>query len=94
MGRTVVEAMAAGLPLVASRVGGIVDLVDDGKTGILVEPGDATALAAAIAALLDRPAAARDLGLRAARSVGPELGEEAMADRLLELYRAELDRCR
>ncbi|HEX2044484.1 MAG TPA: glycosyltransferase family 4 protein, partial [Gaiellaceae bacterium] len=47
----VMEALAAGLPVVATRVGGIPELVGDGETGLVVDPDDAPALAAAIAAL-------------------------------------------
>lgn len=55
-GLTVVEAMAAGVPLVATRTGGIPELVDEGRTGLLVRPGDAEALAGTIGRLLDAPA--------------------------------------
>ncbi|HEV8455428.1 MAG TPA: glycosyltransferase family 4 protein [Gemmatimonadales bacterium] len=51
-GLTVVEAMAAGVPLVATRIGGIPELVEPGVTGLLVEPNDAAGLAAAIGRLL------------------------------------------
>lgn len=51
-GLTVVEAMAAGVPVIATRVGGIPEIVTDGETGVLVPAGDATALAAALERLL------------------------------------------
>jgi glycosyltransferase involved in cell wall biosynthesis len=59
LGRTVVEAMAAGRPVVASRIGGLPFTVADGATGLLVEPGDPVDLARKIETLLDDP------GLRA-----------------------------
>jgi glycosyltransferase involved in cell wall biosynthesis len=52
-GMPLAEALAAGVPAVASRTGGIVDIVEDGVTGLLVEPGDADALAHAIERMLD-----------------------------------------
>ena len=54
-GLAVVEAMAAGLPVVATAVGGVTDLVVDGETGSLVDAGDADALATALRPLLDGP---------------------------------------
>jgi glycosyltransferase involved in cell wall biosynthesis len=59
---SVIEAMAAGRPIVATAVGGTVDAVEDGRTGLLVPAGDADALAAAIASLLRDPTRARTLG--------------------------------
>lgn len=63
--RAALEWMAAGRPLVASRVGGLLDLVDDGVTGLLTPPGDPQALAAALKSLLDDPARAEAMGARA-----------------------------
>jgi glycosyltransferase involved in cell wall biosynthesis len=63
-----IEAMAAGLPVVASAVGGLLDLIDDGRTGRLVPPGDPEALAAALRTLIEHPAEAAAMG-RAARDV-------------------------
>lgn len=57
---SVIEAMAAGCPVVATRVGGVPDLITDGETGFLVPPSDAQALAAAILRVLrDQEAAGR-----------------------------------
>ncbi|HWR03510.1 MAG TPA: glycosyltransferase [Humidesulfovibrio sp.] len=59
----VLEAMAAGLPVVACRTGGIPELVSHGETGLLAQPGDAAGLAQALAALLTDAALARRMGL-------------------------------
>jgi glycosyltransferase involved in cell wall biosynthesis len=62
MGRVLVEAMAAGKPVVASQVGGIPDLVQHGENGLLVPPGDEQALAEAIRQLIDDPEKAKAMG--------------------------------
>ncbi len=63
-GIVLLEAMAAGLPVVASRVGGIPDVVEDDETGLLVDPSDPEALAGALRALASNPARRRTMGLR------------------------------
>jgi len=73
MGRVVVEALCRGRPVVATRVGGIPDLVRDGENGLLVEPGDTAGLADALIRILsDRPLAER-LAARARESAEPWL---------------------
>jgi glycosyltransferase involved in cell wall biosynthesis len=62
------EAMAAGLPAVATHVGGVTEVLEDRKTGLLVRPGDSGALADAIMTLLENPAFAKELG-EAAREI-------------------------
>ena len=61
-GMVVVEAMSTGRPVIASRIGGLVDLVDDGETGFLVQPGDSLALQHAIEHLLANPDLRNQMG--------------------------------
>ncbi len=65
----VLEAMAAGRPVVASRIGGLPELVADGETGLLVQPGSVAALQQAMAMLLADPASGRRMGQAALRKV-------------------------
>ncbi len=60
-GRVVVEGMLAGRPVVAARAGGVLEIVEDGQTGLLVAPGDAPALACALRQVLSSPEDARTL---------------------------------
>ena len=83
---TVLAAMAAGRPVLATRTGGVPDLVLPGRTGLLVEPGDAPALAAALAGLLADPVRARALGAAGRRRV-VDFTDRAVAGRLVALYR-------
>ena len=61
-GQVVIEGMAEGIPVVATRGGGVVEIITDGENGLLVPMGDAEALACALARLLDDPVEARRLG--------------------------------
>ncbi len=67
LGISLVEAAACGLPCVGSRTGGIVDVIEDGKTGKLFPPGDTAALAAALGELLSDPARREAMGEAARR---------------------------
>jgi glycosyltransferase involved in cell wall biosynthesis len=58
----VLEAAAQGVPVVASAVGGVPELVDDGRTGLLVPPGDVAALAGALTRLVSDPGEADRMG--------------------------------
>jgi glycosyltransferase involved in cell wall biosynthesis len=86
MGRVLVEAMAAGLPIVASRVGGISDLVKDGKNGLLVPPADAPALAKAIFDLLADKKTRNRMGKAGTKMCRP-YSAEAMVEQIDDLYR-------
>jgi glycosyltransferase involved in cell wall biosynthesis len=73
----ILEAMAAGLPVVATRVGGIPECVRHGETGLLVPPDDRTALAAAIAALLNDGELRRTFGAAAQRCIRERFSPES-----------------
>jgi glycosyltransferase involved in cell wall biosynthesis len=89
MGRVIVEALCRGRPVVASRVGGIRDLVRDGENGILVEPGDPEALADALVRVCSDRALAARLAANARPSVDGWLATPAeYAERLHALVAA------
>lgn len=81
------EAMLAGLPVVASAVGGIPTLVRPGETGVLVPTGNAEALADALETLLRQPHRAQALAHEGRRLVNEQYSFDAMIDRYLSIYR-------
>ena len=90
MGRALVEAMASGLPCVATRVGGVVDLIQDRITGILVPPRDDVALKRAIQDLMENPEKRKRLGILAGQWVNEMYSREYMVNRIAaisSLYR-------
>lgn len=80
------EAMACGVPVVASSVGGLIDTVTDGATGVHVPPRDPDRLASALGALTARPARARALGNAGARRARERYGWDRIARATLEAY--------
>ncbi|MBI2178075.1 MAG: glycosyltransferase family 4 protein, partial [Candidatus Tectomicrobia bacterium] len=85
MGRAAVEAMAAGLAVVAARTGGLPAVVREEETGLLVPPGDAAALSAAIGRLLARPEERRAMG-EAGRRLAQAYSAERMCEKIEALY--------
>jgi glycosyltransferase involved in cell wall biosynthesis len=83
------EAMAAHVPPVATRVGGVPEVIANGANGLLVDPGDPTSLALAVARVLDDPALGERLGDAAAARSGAFALREAVA-RTQSLYDAAL----
>ena len=86
-GCTPVEAMAAGVPVVVSRCGGLVETVQDGVTGFMVEPGDAKALADAMLRLIEDDGLREKMG-RAARKRSLEFTWDAIANGMQDRYQA------
>ncbi len=80
------EAMAHGRPVVATRVGGVAELVEHGKAGFVVSPGDAVELAGALSRILADPDLARDMGNAGAAAVKEEFDIPRSAERLEALF--------
>lgn len=89
-GIVLLEAMLAALPVVATRVSAVPEVVADGETGLLVEAGDAAALAEALGRLLSRPDEARRLGEAGRARARAEFSVARMADRTRAVYEAAL----
>ena len=87
MSNSLLEAMATALPCVASDIGGNTDLIVDGVEGLLVDPGDPRALAAAILGLIEEPSRASAIGAAARARVEERFGIGAVVDGYVSLYR-------
>ncbi len=86
LGLSVMEAQAYGLPVIASRVGGIPSLIDHESTGLLVEPRSSHELACAIIRILTDESLARMLGVQARAKAEREYGSDQMAEKILNVY--------
>jgi glycosyltransferase involved in cell wall biosynthesis len=83
---SVLEYLAAGLPVVATRVGGVPEVIEDGQEGFLVPPGNPGALAAALSRLLQDPGLAQRMGDAGQRRAQAEFSFERLVERLEGLY--------
>ena len=86
-GMVALEAMERGRPVIASAVGGLPEIVDDGRTGLLVPPGDVDALAAAIRDLIASPGRTAAMGAAGRARALEHFSQDGCTDRTLELYR-------
>ena len=91
MGRALVEAMAAGLPIVASRVGGIPAIVEEGETGLLVPSGDVEALSSALTRYLTHREWAQSIGHTAARRLSARFESTSMVRSVEGVYQDALN---
>jgi glycosyltransferase involved in cell wall biosynthesis len=86
----VLEAMASGVPVVAARVGGVPDLIEEGKTGLFCEPRDADSMCAGVERVLKNPAAAEEMARQAKLRAKARFSPGVIAQRHLEIYREVL----
>lgn len=86
----VLEAMAAGLPVAASRIGGIPDLIDDGQHGLLFNPRDPESVRTALCKLLAEPQAAKAMAAQAKSRARERYHPSVIAQRHMEIYREVL----
>jgi lipopolysaccharide heptosyltransferase II len=89
-GRVIVEAQAIGVPVVATRVGGVVEIIDDGKDGLLVDPKDHEGMAEAILKVLKDHELSRQLATNGRKKVEEKFSLEKMAEQTIEVYRQAL----
>ncbi len=89
-GRVVVEAQAAGVPVVATAVGGVIDIIEDGKNGLLVPPADPQSMADAVMRIFKDTQLAKELAENAYLKVKEKYNVELMVKNTLEVYREAL----
>ena len=82
----VLEAMAAGVPVVAAKVGGVPDLIQEGQTGIFFDPLDAESIRSAIERTLTDPGIAKHLATNALESARQRFQPRSIAQRHLSIY--------
>jgi lipopolysaccharide heptosyltransferase II len=90
-GRVVVEAQACGVPVVATKVGGVIDIIEDGKNGLLVPPADSKSMAEAIMRIHKDAQFARELAENAYAKVKEKYNVELMVKNTLDVYREALN---
>lgn len=91
---TIAEAFACGVPVITSRLGAMAEIVDDGHTGMHIEPGNAEDLAAKVAWAWMHPKKMQEMGLAARREYEQKYSEEGNYRQLMEIYRLAIERAR
>lgn len=92
MSNVILEAMAAGLPVVATRTGGAPDIIQDGINGLLVEPGSAEQIRHAVKKVISDEPFAQKLGKQARKTIEEKYSIDIVVDRYLELYNKILNK--
>ncbi len=93
-GRVIIEAQAAGVPVVAAKVGGITDIITDRKNGLLVEPWDVKQLADAMIEVLKDGQLAHGLAQNAIQQVNDKFTLSVMAEKTIAVYQEALDKAK
>lgn len=88
---TILEAMASGLPVVATNVGGNLEQIADGLTGHLISPGRPSEISAAVNLLLDDPAEAQKMGRRGNLRITRNFSHKAVTDQMMNFYKDAID---
>ncbi len=89
-GRVIIEAQAAGVPVIATKVGGVVDIIEDGKNGLLVPPADSKSMADAVMRIFKDTQLAREFAENAYAKVKEKYNLELMVKNTLDVYRDAL----
>ena len=87
----IIEAMSNGLPVIASRIGGIPEIVEDGVTGVLFEPGNSEDLAEKMKLLWENPELCRQMGTAGRKKAIREYGEDVYYRRLMDVYQRAIE---
>jgi lipopolysaccharide heptosyltransferase II len=90
-GRVIIEAQAAGVPVIATAVGGVVDIIEDGVTGLLVPPGDPQSMADATVKIFKDPGLASRIAAAAYEKVKDRYTVELMVNKTIEVYKDALE---
>ncbi|MDD5079315.1 MAG: GT4 family glycosyltransferase PelF [Candidatus Omnitrophica bacterium] len=93
-GRVIIEAQAAGVPVVATAVGGVVDIIENGKTGLIVPPADPQAMSEAILKIMQNKDLAQEMAENAYKKVKDEYNLELMVSNTIDVYKEALDNFR
>lgn len=93
-GRVILEAQAAGVPVIATNVGGVVDIIEDEKTGLLVAPANARAIAEAVVRLYEDPDLGQRLADQAYQRVKQDYPLHGMVEKTLKVYEDVLGKVR